>query len=85
MSRISSGLLPSAVAAPTSAIIAITYTTNDPTVTTNGAITIADGAAITVVETVEFLEELNDQVSLLAAEAAVARVAINAIIDSNGN
>jgi hypothetical protein len=38
--------------------IAITYTSNDPTITPNGAVTIADGSAATVAELLELAEEL---------------------------
>lgn len=38
--------------------LAVTYTLNDPTITPNNAITIADGSAATVAELLEFCEEL---------------------------
>lgn len=53
--------------------ITITYTTGDPSITTNGAITIADGSTPTVGELLEFCEELNDAVAALDTK-------INAII-----
>lgn len=42
--------------------VGITYSLNDPSITTNGAITIADGSAATVAELLEFCEELNDKI-----------------------
>lgn len=45
--------------------IAITYTLNDPSITTDGAITVADGTTPTVAELLEFCEELNDQIDAL--------------------
>lgn len=45
--------------------IAITYSANDPAITTDGAITIADGSTPTVSELLEFCEELNDAITAL--------------------
>lgn len=42
--------------------VAITYTASDPSITTDGAITIADGSSPTVDELLEFCEELNDKI-----------------------
>lgn len=36
----------------------LTYTTNDPTITPDGAVTIADGSTPTVAELLEFCEEI---------------------------
>lgn len=38
--------------------IAITYSSNDPEITPNGAVTVADGDAATVVELLELCEEI---------------------------
>ena len=38
--------------------IAITYTANDPSITPDGAVTVADGSAPTVAELLELVEEL---------------------------
>ncbi len=54
--------------------VAITYTTNDPTITTDEAITIADGAAPSNDELLEFCEELNDQMALVVAALDAAGV-----------
>jgi len=47
--------------------LAITYTGNDPSITANGALTIADGSTPTVAELLEFCEELKAQTNALAA------------------
>lgn len=38
--------------------IAITYSSNDPSITPNGAVTVADGSAATVAELLELCEEI---------------------------
>ena len=38
--------------------IAITYSTNDPSITPDGAVTVADGSSATVAELLELVEEL---------------------------
>jgi len=48
--------------------VAITYTTGDPTITTDGTITIADGAAPSNDELLVFVEELNDKIAALSAQ-----------------
>ncbi len=48
--------------------IAVTYTTNDPGITPDGAITIADGSTPTVDELLEFCEELNAAIAALDAK-----------------
>ena len=55
--------------------VAITYTTNDPSITPNGAITIADGSSPTVAELLEFCVELKDQIDDLVAALEGAGVA----------
>ncbi len=45
--------------------VAITYTTNDPEVTPNGAVTVADGDTPTVSELLELVEELNAKITAL--------------------
>lgn len=45
--------------------VAITYTTGDPSITPNSAITIADGGTPTVDELLEFCVELNAKVSTI--------------------
>ncbi|MCB0190637.1 MAG: Head fiber protein [Anaerolineae bacterium] len=47
--------------------IALTYTSNDPSITPNGAVTIADGGTPTVDELLEYCEELQaNQNAILA-------------------
>lgn len=55
--------------------IAITYSAADPSITTNGAITIANGGTPTVAELLEFCEELNDGIAGLDTK-------LNALIDA---
>ncbi len=50
--------------------IAITYSAADPEITTNGAITIANGGTPTVAELLEFCEELNAKITALTAVLA---------------
>lgn len=51
--------------------VVITYTTGDPSITPNGAVTIADGATPTVDELLELCEELlaNQNAIIAALEA----------------
>lgn len=68
--EVKSGGLLTAAGSQASAIadMTITYTSNDPSITPNGAITVADGSTPTVAELLEFCEELNAKVdSILAA------------------
>jgi hypothetical protein len=50
--------------------IAVTYTANDPSITANGAIAVADGSTPTVDELLEYCEELNAKIAALAAVLA---------------
>lgn len=50
--------------------IAITYTTGDPSITPDGAITIANGATPTVDELLEFCVELNAAIAALDTKIA---------------
>lgn len=45
----------------------ITYTTNDPLITPDNAVTIADGSAPTVSELLELCVELKNQIETLKA------------------
>lgn len=47
------------------AALAITYSSNDPSITPNGAVTIADGSAPTVSELLECVEELSAMIQHL--------------------
>lgn len=51
-----------------SAPVTITYTTGDPTITANGAVTIADGATPTVDELLELCVELNAKIGALQTQ-----------------
>jgi hypothetical protein len=59
--------------------IAITYTTDDPSITPNAAITIADGDTMTAAEHAEMAEEINDQIDKLGDDYAAIKVAYDAI------
>ena len=47
--------------------VAITYTSNDPSIAANGAVTVADGSTPTVDELLELCEELNAKITALNA------------------
>lgn len=68
-------------AAETTADISVTYTTDDPSITPNGSVTIADGDAPTTSEYLEWLEELTDQQIKQRADVADLKQLVNAIID----
>ena len=56
--------------------LTITYTTNDPSITANGATTVADGSAATVAELLELVEELLSQnTAMIAALRGVGIIA----------
>lgn len=52
--------------------VAITYSSNDPSITPNGAVTVADGSAATVAELLELIVELkaNQDAMIQAMEGA---------------
>lgn len=50
------------------AALAITYSANDPSITPNGALTIADGSAPTVLELQEGLEEAFARINTLTTQ-----------------
>ncbi len=69
----------SAAAALTGALLVLTYTTDDPVIVANQAITIVDGDAITASENLEFVEEINNQHGALVVDTVALRVAIEAL------
>jgi hypothetical protein len=69
-----------APAAQTSGAIAITWTTDDPGITPDGTLTVADGDAVTIAENYIGFEELNDQNSKLVADITAIRTALAAAI-----
>ena len=71
----------SAAAALTSATggVAFTYTTDDPGITADRAVTIADGDAVTAPENIEYAEEINSEISALNVDLAALRVAIEGL------
>jgi hypothetical protein len=68
-------------AARTSAAITVTYTTDDPAITPDAALTIADGDTPTVNELLEYCEELNDQLAKTRADLADSAELLNAVVD----
>ena len=55
-------------AAGSIADLGLTYTANDPSITPDGSVTIADGSAPTDAELLEFLEELQaKQIAIITA------------------
>jgi hypothetical protein len=60
----------------TSAALTITWTTHEPTASTT--ITIADGDAVTSVETGQALHDLNTQTNALVVDVAAVIAKINA-------
>ncbi len=69
----------SAAASLTSAALVLTYTTDDPSITPNQAITIADGDAVTASENLEFVEEINTELTASVADLVALRVAVEAL------
>jgi hypothetical protein len=69
-----------APAAQTSGLVAVTYTTDDPAVTADGTLVVADGDAVTIAENYEGFEELNDQNGKLVADMTAIRTALAAAI-----
>lgn len=61
--------------------VTITWTTGDPSITPNAAVTIADGATPTVTELQELAVELNDQVNKLNADVTAVRTALLSALD----
>ena len=56
---------PVAGQAATKASLVITYSSNDPSITPDDALTISDGSAASVAELLEFCEELKDDVNAI--------------------
>ena len=76
------------VAAPasqTSASITLAYTTDDPGITADGSITIADGDAVTAAEQIESMDEIITQVNALVADMTAIRTALNSLVTSGGS
>ncbi len=68
-----------APAAQTSGTIAVTYTTDDPAITGDGLLTVADGDAVTIAENYIGFEECLDQIANLVADMTAMRTALNTI------
>jgi len=69
-------------AAATAAVLAIAYATDDPGVTVDGTINIADGdGTLVVAEVLTAIEELVAEHNLVVADLALVRTALNAALD----
>lgn len=64
--------------AQTQTAVVPTFTANDPEITANGAVTIADGDTPTVVELLEFCVELNAQLAKVKVDNAGMLAALKA-------
>ncbi len=62
----------------------ITYTTDDPSISTNGAVTIADGDIFETYEMVEAMEEINAQLSYNGGIYAGLKAVYDAYLDAAG-
>ena len=67
-------------AAITTGALTITYTTDDPAITANGATTVADGDTPTVQELLELCVELNALVVTLKADVTAVRTSLVALL-----
>lgn len=65
----------------TNKLIGVTYTTDNPNITPNNAITVADGDGVTVSNLQEMLTELNKEAYLLRNDLAVTYGAMRRIIE----
>jgi hypothetical protein len=74
-----------APAAQTSASISLAYTTDDPAITPDGAVTIADGDAVAVAEQIETFEELLDQQNKITADITAIRSSLATAISSGAS
>lgn len=62
-------------------MVAITYTTDNPSITANGAVTIADGDSPTAAAMWEFCVELKDQFQKLRADLLSVHTALDSVLD----
>ena len=69
-------------ASQTSASITLTYTTDDPGITADGSITIADGDSVTAAEQIESMDEIITQVNALVADVTAIRSALDTAVTS---
>lgn len=62
-------------------MVTITYTTDNPNITANGAVTIADGDAASAANMWEFAVELKDQFQKLRADLLSIYTALDSVLD----
>lgn len=68
--------------ASTTRLIGITWGTDNPAITADGSVTIADGDLTTAVEFIHFLEEANNQLMKLRSDLTVIYGELNKIIST---
>lgn len=78
------GSIVSATSALTSAdgAVAITFTTDDPSITPDGAVTVAAGDSVTASENLELAIEVNAELAALIADITAIRTAVEAVRSS---
>lgn len=65
-------------------VVTITYTTDDPSITANGAVTIADGDSASAANMWEFAVEIKDQLQKLRADLLAVHTALDSYLDKAG-
>lgn len=67
----------------TSAALTLTYTTDNPAYTPDGALTVADGDSLTNAEQYQLLEEMERSVEAMIVDITAIRTAVNNLLDTN--
>lgn len=65
-------------------IMAITYTTGNPSITPNAAVTVSNGSSVTAAENWELAVELKDQLEKIRADALAVYTALNTFLTKAG-
>lgn len=73
-----------AARATTNGGVAITYTTDDPSYSPDGSVTVADGDLMTSVNGTSIMEEINNDLDFLGDDYAAMRTAYNLYLDAAG-
>lgn len=71
------------IAAVTGVALTITYTTDDPSITADGSVTIVDGDIPTDAEELEMMEEMVAEVNASIVDYALLRTKINSVVNNN--
>jgi len=69
--------------ANTSAAYVVTFTTDNPSITPNGVVTVADGDTLSNAEHYEIIEELKSMLNKLSVDARATRTAVAQLIGDN--